>query len=159
MTKLNNAVELIVDKSNQYIIEQFVEEVSDKLMINDTYFGNLISGLNDFYSLLIDIQPDTSIRVAYITDYQSISFLFYGVSRETASLFENTTENSLDKIDDSVFIISNLTESIEVSQDGVVLTFDIGAMNRKIYDYRKTILSEYLKGQRISKSIESHDKF
>jgi hypothetical protein len=159
MTKLNNAVELIVDKSNQYIIEQFVEEVSDKLMINDTYFGNLISGLNDFYSLLIDIQPDTSIKVAYITDYQSISFLFYGVSRETASLFENTTENSLDKIDDSVFIISNLTESIEVSQDGVVLTFDIGAMNRKIYDYRKTILSEYLKGQRISKSIESHDKF
>jgi len=159
MTKLNNAVELIVDKSNQYIIEQFVEEVSDKLMINDTYFGNLISGLNDFYSLLIDIQPNTSIRLAYITDYQSISFLFYGVSRETASLFENTTENGLDKIDDSVFIISNLTESIEVSEDGVVLTFDIGAMNRKIYDYRKTILSEYLKGQRISKSIESHDKF
>ena len=159
MTKLNNAVELIVDKSNQYIIEQFVEDVSDKLMINDTYFGNLISGLNDFYSLLVDFQPGTSINLAYITDYQSISFLFHGVSRETASLFENTSANNLDKIDDSVFIISNLTENIEVSKDGVVLTFDIGAMNRKIYDYRKKILSEYLKGQHISKSIESHDKF
>ncbi len=155
MTRLNNNTELIIDKTNQTLIEKFVENVSDKLMINETYFGNLLLGLNGMFTLMLEYQPNTTVNISYTTDYQQISFVFNDVSHETLEIIKNLPNDLSDH--ESLFMVTNLTDRIEFGENAIALVFNIGAMNHNIYTLRQKLLNKYFLGQESYKSVQSHD--
>jgi hypothetical protein len=155
MTKLSNNIELKIEKSSQTIIEKFIEEVSDKLMINETYFGNLLLGINGMFSLMLENQPNTQVEIGYTTDYQYINIIFTGVSRETTTLFNKLPDEISEN--ENLFTVVNLTDKITTEENRLVLVFYIGAMNHKIYDYRRSILNKYFFGQTSIKPHKSYD--
>lgn len=157
MINLNNKISIDVNETAQRIIEQFVEDISDKLMINETYFGNLISVINGVFSLLIEYQPDTSVTISYYTDYQYITFVFTGVSRETSELLQTQPANlNIDNVA-TILTVHNLTEDIIVDDNRLSFVFDIEAMNSDMYNRRKALLIEYFQGNKFKNTIKSHD--
>ena len=155
MTRLNNYTELKIEKNSQAEIEKFVEEVSDKLMINETYFGNLLLGLNGVMDVMLENQPDTTIKLSYYTDYQQISFVFNDVSHETINTLKAVPEDLSNN--EALFMINNLTDKIEFGENDLTLVFDIGAMSHDIYNLRQRLLNKYFQGKTAYKSIQSHD--
>lgn len=157
MTTQNNSVTIKVEPSGQYYIEQYIDNVCDKLHINEVYYGNLLTGINVLFSLLIESQVNTHVTIGYKTDYHNINVEFKGVSRETVELIDQKAAN-VDG-DDQLVILNNLTEDVMVNEDKISLVFNIGAMNYKIYQVRKKLLNDYFNGLFSLKSIPSHDNF
>ena len=155
----NNNHKINLQKGSGHRIEYFVEEVSDKLHINNTYFGNLLAGMNAMISIVSEYQKDTPVYISYRTDYQIVSVSVTGVSRETEKnikklMADKGNETSLD-----MFTLFNVTESFQVENGIVTLVFDIGALNRLEYDRRKHALETYFSGTREEKSKKSNDPF
>jgi len=160
MTNLDTSqVSINVDEGGKLIIEKFAEEISDKLMINETYFGNLISVLSDLFLLLLENQLNTDIRISYSTDYQSIRIIITGVSRETSLLINSLTDNIDKDIEAKLFTIHNLTDDILMEDNKLTLTFNVEAINRDVYNERKKLLLDYFQGNKFEKIINSHDQF
>ncbi len=157
MTTKNNRVTIKVEPSGQYYIEQYIDNVCDKLQINEVYYGNLLTGINILFSLLIETQFNTHVTIGYKTDYHKINVEFTGVSRETMELIKQKADN-VDG-DDQLIILYNLTEDVIVNDGKVSLVFNIGAMNYEIYQVRKKLLNDYFNGLFSLKSIPSHDNF
>jgi len=151
MTNLSNIISIDVDETGQRVIEQFIEDVCDKLMINETYFGNLISSINGLFSLLIDYQPNTRLTISYNTDYQYITVVFKGVSRETSELLKTQPANFNKDNVANILTVQNLTEDILVDNNKLSFVFDIEAMSSDVYNRRKTILIDYFQGNKIHK--------
>jgi len=157
MTNLSNIISINVDEAGQRIIEQFVEDISDKLMINETYFGNIISAINGLFSLLLEYQPNTPATISYHTDYQNITFVFKGVSRETSELLKTLPGNLNKDNSATILTVQNLTEDILVDNGTLSFIFDIEAMNSDVYNRRKAFLIDYFQGNKIQNTIKSHD--
>ena len=157
MINLNNIISIDVNETAQRIIEQFVEDISDKLIINETYFGNIISVINGMFSLLIEYQRDTPVTISYYTDYQCITFVFTGVSRETSELLQTQPANLNKDNVATILTVQNLTEDVLVDDNKVSFVFDIEAMNSDLYSRRKGFLIDYFQGNKIQNTIKSHD--
>ena len=157
MANLNNIVSINVEETGQRIIEQFVEDICDKLMINETYFGNLISAINGLFSLFVEYQPNTMLSISYYTDYQNITFVFKGVSRETSELLKMPPDNLIKENSATILTVQNLTEDILVDENKLSIIFNIEAVNNDVYDRRKGLLIDYFQGSKIQNTINSHD--
>ena len=157
MTNLNNSIAFKVNPSNQHIVEQYVEDICDKLIINETYFGNLLSGVNEVFLLMIENQLNTSVIIDYSTDYQYITISFIGVSRETINSFNDNPTNLNQS--DFMILVNNLTEKIIIEPEKLSLVFSIGALNDKVYQFRKNKLDNYFRRFNVTKAIGSHDQF
>jgi len=157
MTALNNLTEIKVTPSYQHNIEQYIENVCDKLLINESYYGNLLTGINILFSLLIEIQPNTRVIIGYKTDYHNINVEFTQVSRETVQFFNKELAGNLPS--DNLIILQNLTEEIMMEENKIALTFTIGAINDQISQFRKKLLNDYFGGFVSEKTIQSHDHF
>ncbi len=157
MTTLNNLTEIKVTPSYQHNIEQYIESVCDKLLINKSYYGNLLTGINVLFSLLIEKQPNTRVSIGYITDYHNINVVITQVSRETVQFFNMELAGNLPS--DNLIILQNLTEEILAEEDKISLTFTIGAINDQISQFRKKLLNDYFSGFVFKKTIQSHDHF
>lgn len=158
MTNLNNIISIDVNESAQRKLEQFVENICDKLMINETYFGNLISVMNSLVSLLIEYQPHTDITISYNTDYQDVTVVFTGVSRETSGLLKIQPVNLNNDIVTNIFTIQSLTKDILIDNNKLSFVFDIEAMSSDIYNRRKGFLIDYFQGNKIQNTVNSHDQ-
>jgi len=157
MTAQENSVTIKVEPSGQYFIEQYIDNVCDKLLINEVYYGNLLTGINILFSLLNEKQYNTRVTIGYKTDYHRINVEFTGVSRETMMLIDQNAANVDDN--DRLVILYNLTEDVMVNDGKISLVFNIGAMNYGIYQMRKKLLNDYFNGLFTVKSIPSHDNF
>jgi len=157
MTTLNNLTEIKVTPSCQHNIEQYIENICDKLLINESYYGNLLTGINVLFSLLIDLQHNTRVSIGYKTDYHIINIVFTQVSRETVQFFNKKLAGNLPS--DNLIILQNLTEDILAEEDKISLTFTIGAINDQISQFRKKLLNDYFCGFVSEKTIQSHDHF
>jgi len=159
MKNYSRKFELLIGEQTRNMMEYFIEEVTDKLYINDTYFGNLIAATDVIVSLLIENQIDGTVTLSYITDYQSVSLYFEGVSRETQKWIKDLISKK-DKVTSGLaFTLVNVTDKIFFDEDNLVLVFNIAAMNKIIYDKRKTALKRYFQGETKDKSIKSNDHF
>ena len=159
MKNTNHKIKIDLQKGSRHSIEYFVEEVSDKLHINNTYFGNLLAGMNAVISIVSENQQDKPIVISYSTDYQIVNILVEDVSRETEKNIKKLIAGKDDENSQDMFTLFNVTESLEVDNGKITMVFDIGAMNRLEYDRRKHALETYFSGKLEEKSKKSNDPF
>lgn len=159
MKNTNHKIKIDLQKGSRYSIEYFVEEVSDKLHINNTYFGNLLAGMSSIISLVSEYQKDNTVYISYHTDYQTVNILVEGVSRETEENIKKLPANTDEVSSQEMFTLFNVTEFLEIENGKITLVFDIGALNRLEYDRRKHALETYFSGTREEKSKKSNDPF
>lgn len=128
-------------------IEHFADLICDQLFINETYYGNILMSLTEFFQLLIHSQQKGKVKITYNTDYQKVNTNFYPVDPEIVKAFSE--EISFDAIADddalkSAFLISKLVDEIDiVEHDSISLLFDISAMHHEVYEHRKNQLQNY----------------
>ncbi|RLD90819.1 MAG: hypothetical protein DRJ09_02990 [Bacteroidetes bacterium] len=146
-------------QDNRHSIEYFVEEVSNKLHINETYFGNLLTSMEVLLSILTENQRDSIIEISYNTDYQTVTIIIVGVSRETEINMKRLMGDKKDNASWDMFTLFNLSESFEVDAGKLFVVFDIGALNRLEYKRRKRILQTYFSSEKAEKPIKSNDQF
>lgn len=142
-------------------IEHFAELICDQLFINETYYGNILMSLTEFFNLLIHNKQKGSVKATYNTDYQEIRIIFQPIDSELVKQFEQ--EISLDSITEdypekSVYLISKLTDAIEIiDNDSISLTFDISALHNEVYEHRKSHLHSYFHDKKDQKKVKEKD--
>ena len=159
MKNSNQTIEVRLKQENRNDIECFVEDISDKLRINETYFGNLLTGMEALFSILTENQHNSIVSISYTTDYQVVKINIDGVSRETEAQIIESQKKEKEEISIIMFTLLNVTESVLLNDERLTLVFDIGAMNRVEYQRRKLALEKYFSGEKTGKSIKSNDHF
>ena len=147
MVAKEQALELQIEDQSLTQIEHFVDHLCDKLMINDAYFGNILMSLNEFFSLLIDLNTQKTVKISYVTDYQRLTVKFYPIDHTIVEALDSEVDltNVVDsEINKRIFILNKLVDSIIKGEDGVVsLVFDISALHSVVYDDRKKKLQAF----------------
>ena len=159
MKNSNQKIKVYLEKGSRNNIEYFVEEISDKLRINETYFGNLLTGMDALFLILTENQNNSTVYISYNTDYQEVKINIDGVSRETEAEILKSQEKAKENTSSIMFTLLNVTESVLIEDQRLTLVFDIGAMNRVEYQRRKQALEKYFNGEKTGKSIKSNDHF
>ena len=134
--------------SNVHQIEQFVEDISNNLFINESYFGNILTSLTLLFNYIIENDDCQSIEIHYNTNYKTVKIKLSGFKRSLI----NDLLGRLEIIDTSssedaknIFLIQNLTDGISYSADfnELSLVYDISALHDKVYNARKDFLEYY----------------
>lgn len=143
-------------------IEHFVDFICDQLMINDTYSGNILVSLSEFFSLAKEISEKGKMNISYSTDYQNIIINIEPVDNQIITLIsnkievENTEESTMLK---SLYLLKALVDNIEFGKDKAInLFFDISAVHNKVYSHRQNTLSTYFEHSGV-KLPNSNDSF
>ena len=63
-------------KSSIHDIEFFVDFVCDQLQINETYSGNILVALSEFFNVMNGMYLKEKCVISYSTDYQHINIGF-----------------------------------------------------------------------------------
>ncbi|PKP33205.1 MAG: hypothetical protein CVT99_01770 [Bacteroidetes bacterium HGW-Bacteroidetes-16] len=149
------------NRNNIHDIEQFAETLCDHLMINETYFGNILTSLSELYHIWNISNPSDSIKLSYNTDFKTLNIFIDGFEQKVIDQI-NTPEN-LDHeehgtISDKVFVIQRLTDSIVINEDNSVqISFDISAIHNRIYHERARLLRAYHNGVNVTKVASNDD--
>ena len=146
----NSEVLTLNSNSSIHKVEQFVESVCDNVFINETYFGNILITVSEVFTLLKSEQPEFELKVSYGTDFQFVSIIFYGIG--DLVLNELSAPAILDQMRDStfrssIFLIKSLSDNVSATtENGLQITFNIGAIHNNIYQERAILLKKYLNG-------------
>jgi hypothetical protein len=163
MNQSNPTITVIADKNGIRLIEQFTETLCDHLMINDTYFGNILTSLNELYNIWIINHPSDPIILSYNTDFLSLNIIIEGFNQSIAELIlqpEPLTEGNGFTFSDKVFVIQHLTEKIQLDEENnLQLTFDISAIHNQIYQERARLLHAYFNTTNQVKVSSDNDHF
>ncbi len=159
MKNSNLKHEVLIGNESQHYFEYFVEEISNKLYINEIYFGNLSTGMDALLSLLTKYQEDNIVCLSYNTDYQSVNIFIDGVSRETAEVIDSASGEIDNPQANDLFMLLNVTESVAFENGRLTLVFDIGAMSKQVYEKRRQSLFSYFNGEKTGKLKKSNDHF
>ncbi len=159
MKNINLKHEVLIGNESQHYFECFVEEISNKLYINEIYFGNLSTGMDALLSLLTKYQQDNTVYMSYNTDYLTVSIFIDGVSRETAKVIDIAADEMDNPQANSLFTLLNVTESVSFENGRLTLVFDIGAMSKRVYEDRRKRLFDYFNGEKTGKLKKSNDHF
>lgn len=141
-------------------IEQFVDDISDQLFINDTYYGNILMTLTELFQALCEKSPGETLKITYNTDYKIIKMTAQPIDSEIINVIETDIdiENVLDgPYSKNVYLIKSLVDQYEVSGDAVILNFDISALHNEIYKKRADQLQSYLENKEVKKKEKSSD--
>lgn len=161
MVAKEQALELQIEDQSLTQIEHFVDHLCDKLMINDAYFGNILMSLNEFFSLLIDLQTQKNVRISYITDYQRLTVKFQPIDKEIVEALESEVDltNVVDsEVNKRIFILNKLADNIIISDDSSVsLVFDISALHSIVYDDRKKKLQAFYRKKEKKTIADNND--
>lgn len=148
MVKNNQSILLNTHSNSLCEIEKFIDDVCDQLFVNETYYGNILVSLTEFFNLLHSNKTDnTNISITYNSDYNKIYFTLSPISEDIClSLLapisiEKVSDNETDK---NLFLISNTVDNISLKNvDTLVFEYDISALHKKIYEERKKLLLDY----------------
>lgn len=161
MIAKEHALELKVDEQSLTQIEHFVDHLCDKLMINDAYFGNILMSLNEFFSLLIELETEKTVNITYTTDYQRLTVLFEPIGSDIIEALESEVDltNVIDsEINKRIFILNKLVDKlVKGDDDSVSLVFDISALHSLVYDDRKQKLKAFYRTKEKKTIADSND--
>jgi len=146
-------LKLKCEKSEIYFIEQFVEDISNKLYINETYFGNILTSLTLLFNYLIENQRSEIIYIDYFTDYKSVKLTLSDINETIIkSLLQKIElpDTDTDETQKSIFLIQSLTDNLSPFEyeNKLTLVYDISAVHDKVYNSRKQLLENYFKNEK-----------
>jgi hypothetical protein len=136
-----------LEMDNVSKIEHFVDFICDQLMINDTYSGNILVSLDEFFNLAKEVSLKGEMIISYSTDYQKIVIYIKPIDNQLIKYLK--TKIKIEKIGESsahksIYLLRALVDKIEFSGDSSIsLFFDISAVHNKVYTYRQNTLSSY----------------
>jgi len=138
-------------------IEQFVDDICDQLFINDTYYGNILMSITELFQALCEKTPGETLKITYNTDYKQIKITAQPIDTEIINVIESDIEieNVLDgQFNKNVYLIKSLVDQYEVSDNALILNFDISALHNEIYKKRADQLHSYLENEKEKKKKE-----
>ena len=156
MTEIDQTIEVSIKPQSLRIIEKFVDNLCDKLLINETYYGNILMGMTETFELCLNSKKK-ALKISYKTDYQTVTIILQPIDNKVLTLLKENPK--LEDIEENKmlrqsFLINSLTESIEVIDDNELrLVFDISAMHNKVSKFRQKKLDDYFE-QRLTKSLK-----
>ena len=143
-------------------IEHFVDLICDQLFINETYYGNILMSVTEFFNLLILHQQKGTLIITYSTDYQEVNIKIQPVDPEVVKRIEQEIEVENipdDQEDKGFYLLSKLTDEIEISdKDAISLIFDISALHNEVYEHRKNMLQNFFTAEEKKKVKKKDDQ-
>lgn len=156
MTEIDQVIVVSIRPESLREIEKFVDKLCEKLSVNETYYGNILMGMTETFSLCLKSKKKTALKISYKTDNQSVEVILKPVDQKVlATLKKNPELEDIegDEMLKSSFLVNALTEKIEVKHDNELhLVFDISAMHDKISKLRKKKLDDYFE-QTLTKAL------
>lgn len=143
-------------------VEKFVDDFCDKLLINESYYGNILMGVTETFSLCLISEKKTAIKISYSTDYQVVTVYFQRVDKKVSSILKSNPDINKTEGNENAqksFLINSLTEKIGYKKNGDFgLVFDISAIHSEVVKFRQKNLDNYFE-QTLTKSIrKKNDK-
>lgn len=161
MTEITQVIKVSIRPKSLREIEKFVDNLCDQLQINETYYGNILMGITETFSLCLNSKKKTTLSIAYKTDYQTVIFVLKPVDSEVLAALKKNPELEEIEEDESLkhsFLVNSLTEKIEFLDDNELhLVFDISAMHDRISKVRQKRLDDYFE-QTLTKSLRKKNK-
>ncbi len=150
MVAITKFVTIKCKKSKLNQIEQYVEDISKNLFINETYFGNILTSLNLLFNYLTEHKACTFLRIYYTTNYKTVKLNISGLDENTVNQLlrkADITETENNEDVKNIFLIQSLTDGIRFSKSDseLILTYDISAVHDQIFNERKYLLETYFK--------------
>lgn len=143
-------------------IEHFVDFICDQLLINDTYSGNILVSLMEFFNLAKEIPLKGKMNISYYTDHQKIVITIQPIDNQINTILnseikvEDTKNSSIQK---SLYLLKALVDKIDIMDGNALnLEFDISAIHNRVYSHRQNALTSYFEQARI-KLHKSNDSF
>lgn len=163
MNQSNPVVTVHAGKNGIRLIEQFTETLCDHLMINDTYFGNILTSLSELYNIWIINHPSDPIKLSYNTDFLLLNIVIEGFHQAVAEQImqpEPLIDGNGFTFSDKVFVIQHLSEKIQLDEENnLQLSFDISAIHNQIYQERARLLHAYFNTTNQVKVASDNDHF
>ena len=157
MPEMEQITKVSLELKSLRTIEKFVDDLCDKFLINDTYYGNILMALTETFSLCLISAKEESINISYKTDYQIVTIYLQPVKSKIITALKNNPDlekTEGDEIAQKSFLINSLTEKIEISENNRVgLVFDISAVHNEVYKHRQKKLDDYFE-QTLTKSLK-----
>lgn len=156
MTEIDQVVKVSIKPESLREIEKFVDKLCDQLLINETYYGNILMGMTETFSLCLNTKKKTNLNISYKTDYQTVIIILQPVDNKVLDALKKNPELEDIEGDEMLkqsFLVNSLTEKIEVLDNNELhLVFDISAMHDKISKVRQKKLDDYFE-QTLTKSL------
>lgn len=156
MTETDQVITVSIRPNSLREIEKFVDNLCDQLQINETYYGNILMGITEIFSLCLNTTKSTLLNISYKTDYQTLIIILQPVDNEVLATLKKDPELEDIEGDEKLkqsFLVNSLTEKIEYLDDNELhLVFDISAMHDRISKLRQKKLDDYFE-QTLTKSL------
>ena len=157
----NQSISIKLQPESIRNIENFVDTICDQLFINDTYYGNILMSLTEFFNCLLASSKNDTIDITYNSDYKNIAISFYDV--DTHIVTSLTKPIDIDDIihhdsNKNIFLINSLVDNITINNQGdLSFEFDISALHNDIYNHRAEQLKKYFSKQTVAKTQKHND--
>ena len=142
-------------------IEHFVDFICGQLLINETYSGNILVSLSEFFNLAKEVSLKGKMNISYSTDYQKIKILIQPINNQLDTVLKDKIEvedTETSSIKKSLFLLKALVDKIEIIDNKTLcLVFDISAVHNKVYAHRQNALNLYYtqSGVKLTKNNDS----
>jgi len=124
------------------IIEEFAEKICENLLINDTYYGNILMCLTELNEIFAENVEGHKIKLYYETDFSTLNitavFLEDDIKRQQTDII---LSNNIIRYN----LIKTLSDDFQVFDDSIILDFNISALHRSIYESRAESLKLYFR--------------
>ena len=147
MTSNKTSIEVSFESQSFNKIEEFVEYLCDQLLINDTYYGNILMVLTEVYIQCKNQAGSETLKISYNTDYQTVTINIQPLDNQLIKVLQqdldvaNMSDESISRLG---FLVQSLTDNIVVKGDDEVdLVFDISALHNKVYNHRQEQLDNF----------------
>ncbi len=136
-------------------IEEFVDTICEQLFINDTYYGNILISITEFFNYLIEHKhnDNSDIRIVYFSDYKTVNITFYPIDNQLITLL--SAHNDIDTMPlegdtKSLFVLFSLVDKISINENNSIsFEFDISAVHNSIYNSRSELLKIYFEKNKV----------
>lgn len=128
-------------------IEYFVDFICDQLLINETYSGNILVSVIEFFNIAKEVSNKGKLHILYSTDYQYIKIKIKPIDAQLYTILKDKIK--LDDIETSplnksLFLMNSLVDNVEfIENNSISFTFDISAVYNKVYTQRQISLNSY----------------
>ncbi len=147
---MNKNIAIQANNQGFRALENFVEELSDSLQLEHTYYGNIMTSLSLLHELAHDNDEGNSLAVAFEVSHEGLLF----------NVVIETSEKSIMDLNESArLLLERLTDSMKVDEEKkqFSLFFDTKSVFSLMAKNRAEHLKSYLKGttEKITKHNDS----
>ncbi len=154
-------MEIVALEKNMPSLEKYVDNLSEQVFLNDSYYGNILTVLTELFSLLCEEMDGSLLKYDYYTDFKNITINIQTPDNQRLTTYLRTKK--LNDLEESVtskraFLVNTLADQIEISDEkGLLLTFDISAVHNLVAEERTTLLRAYFEGALKKAMSNRHD--